>query len=67
MKPAIRTFVRALPLASGVLLTLMSFTFLLDLSYIDLDDGDFWAFVFSGLIGIPIVFVGIEVLCRDQP
>ena len=67
MKYLLKLFVLGIPLAVGVLLTLISFVFIIELGEVDFDSKDFWGFVVFGLLGIPSIFVGIRILCQQGP
>lgn len=62
----LRMFLRSFPLAVGIVFTLIALTFLVNAGRIDVDDNEFWGFVFCGLIGIPTIFVGIHVVCEQR-
>jgi hypothetical protein len=64
MKQILKLFVRGIPLAAGILLTLVSFVFIIELGSIDFEEEGFWGFVFFGLLGIPSIFVGLDMLCQ---
>jgi hypothetical protein len=55
---------QGIPLAAGILLTIVSFIFIIELGSIDFEEDGFWGFVFFGLVGIPSIFVGLGILCR---
>jgi hypothetical protein len=61
----LQIFFRSLPLAVGILLTLVSFMFIIELGRIDFGREKFWGFVFFGLLGIPTIFLGLGILCRQ--
>jgi len=65
MKHVLMVFIRSIPLAAGILLTLVSFVFIIDLGFIDIGREEFWGFVIFGLIGIPSIFVGLSILCHQ--
>lgn len=66
MRGMLKVFIRGIPLAIGILLTLVSFVFIIELGNIDFERGEFWGFVFFGLLGIPSIFVGLGILCRHR-
>jgi hypothetical protein len=67
MKQMLRLFVRGTALAAGILLTLISFVFIIDLGRVDFDRDEFWGFVLFGLLGIPVIFVGLGMLTHESP
>jgi hypothetical protein len=66
MKQMLKLFARGIPLAAGILLTLVSFIFIIERGHIDFEEEEFWGFVFFGLLGIPSIFVGLAILCRQR-
>jgi hypothetical protein len=64
MRWAMKLFIIGIPLSVGILLTIISFVFIIELGYIDFEEKEFWGFVFFGILGIPSIFVGLGILCR---
>jgi hypothetical protein len=64
MREMLKIFIKGIPLAVGVLLTIVSFVFIIELGHIDFEREEFRGFVFFGLLGIPSIFAGLGVLCR---
>ena len=64
MRRVLKLFLKSIPVAVGIILTLISFVLIVDLGYIDIEESKFWGFVFFELLGIPSIFVGIGILCR---
>lgn len=65
MRYELKLFIRGIPLAIGILLTLVSFVFIIELGHVDFEREEFWGFVVFGLLGIPSIFVGLSVLCQQ--
>lgn len=65
MKSMLKLFIRSMPLAVGILLTLVSFVFIIELGYVNFEREEFWGFVVFGLLGIPSIFVGLSILCQQ--
>jgi hypothetical protein len=64
MKEMLKVFIKGVPLAVGILLTLVSFVFIIELGHIDFEREEFWGFLFFGLLGIPSIFAGLGIVCR---
>lgn len=60
MKPFIKNFVSALPLALGALLTLFSVVY-----GMEANSSDNWASLFLGLIGIPTLYASILNISKE--
>ena len=65
MKRALSFLIKTLPFALGVVLVLTSLAFLVEftdqrLHIGDLEDEEFWAFVFFAMIGVPTLLYGIK-------
>lgn len=65
MKQVLKLFIKGIPLAVGILLTLVSFVFIIELGHVDFEREEFWGFVVFGLLGIPGIFVGLSILCQQ--
>lgn len=64
MKLTLKLFVNCIPVAVGILLTIVSFVFIIQMDGFDhFDPGNFFGFVFFGLLGIPSIFVGLNIIC----
>lgn len=61
----VRMFFRALPLSAGIVLTLISFVLFIDRG-VDVERQEFWGFVFFAMLGIPIIFAGLNLLCSSD-
>jgi len=71
MKSFLSFFIKVLPFTFGVILILTSLAFLVDftgqsLDFGDLEDEEFWSFVFFAIIGIPILLFGINKASKEN-
>jgi hypothetical protein len=71
MKTFFTFFVRVLPFTVGVILILTSLAFLADftnqsLDFGDLENEEFWAFVFFSMLGIPTLLFGINKASNEN-
>ena len=64
MKEFFSLFIKTLPFTIGIILTLISLTFLIEFS--DFEDEEFWSFVFFAAIGIPTLLYGINKASNEN-
>ena len=64
MKTFYNFFIKTLPFTIGVILILISLTFLVDFSYFE--DEEFLGFIFFAAIGIPTLLFGIDKASNEN-
>ena len=66
MKAFYKFWVRSLTFTIGIGLVLTAMCFLVDFydNRLQLDDGEYWAFVFFFVLGMPLMLFGIDKLSK---